>query len=75
MDDATVTVGPGETVYVTLRFFNTDATQPLGFDPGDDITTVSVSQAVDTGGTQPPVASSHLIAASGPCRRASWAAV
>jgi hypothetical protein len=66
LDDATVTIGPGETVYVTLRFFNTDATQPLGFDPGADITTVSVSHAVDTGGTQPPVASSHLIAATGP---------
>lgn len=65
LDDATVTIGPGETVYVTLRFFNTDSSQPLGFDPGKDITTVSVSQAVDTGGTEPPVASSHLIAATG----------
>ena len=65
LDDATVTIGPGETVYVTLRFFNTDATQPLGFDPAKDITTVSVSQAVDTGGTEPPVASSHLIPATG----------
>lgn len=65
LNDATVTVGPGETIYVTLRFFNTDATQPLGFDPGNDITTISVSHATDTGGTQPPVASSHLIAATG----------
>ena len=65
LDDATVTIGPGETVYVTLRFFNTNDTQPLGFDPGTDITAVSISHAVDTGGTQPPIASSHLIAATG----------
>jgi hypothetical protein len=62
--DTTVTIGPNETVYVTLRFFNTDATQPLGFDPGNDITTVSISHAADTGSTQPPVASSHLLAAT-----------
>ena len=65
LNDITVAVGPNETVYVTLRFFNTDASQPLGFDPGADITTISVSQAANTGGTQPPVASSHLIAATG----------
>jgi hypothetical protein len=65
LDDVTVTVGPGETVYVTLRFFNTDATQPLGFDPGADVTTITISQATNTGGTAPPIAASHLIAATG----------
>jgi hypothetical protein len=65
LDDATVAVGPGETVYVTLRFFNTDATQPLGFDPGADITIVILSHARDTGDTENTVAASHLIAASG----------
>ena len=65
LDDVTVQIGAGETIYITLRFFNTDSSQPLGFDPGNDITTVSVSHAIDTGGTQPPVASSHLIPATG----------
>ncbi|HWC97993.1 MAG TPA: hypothetical protein VG456_14635, partial [Candidatus Sulfopaludibacter sp.] len=65
VDDATVTVGPGETVYVTLRFFNTDATQPLGFDPGNDITIVIISQAIGTGDTQDSVAASHLFPATG----------
>ncbi len=65
LGDATVTIGPGETVYVTLRFFNTDSSQPLGFDPAADITAISISHAADTGSTQPPVAASHLIAATG----------
>jgi len=64
LDDATVTVGPGETLYVTLRFFNTDSTQPLGFDPGTDITIVIISQAVDTGDSGSSIAASHLFAAT-----------
>lgn len=63
-DNTTITIGPGETVYVTLRFFNTDKTQPLGFDPGTDLTVISISQSTNTGGTQPPIASSKLIAVS-----------
>lgn len=65
LDDITVTIGPGETVFVTLRFFNTDDTQPLGFDPGQDITTITISHSINTGGTAPPIASSHLLAATG----------
>ncbi len=61
-DNGTVTIGPGETVYITLRFVNTDKSQPLGFDPGKDITTVIVSQTANTGTTQPPVSSSQLVA-------------
>ena len=61
LDNATVSVGPGETVNITLRFFNPDKTQPLPFDIGQAITTVSISHAIDTGGTQPPVAASHLL--------------
>ena len=64
-DNTTITVGPGETVYVTLRFFNSDKTQPLGFDPATDITTITISQSANTGSTQPPIASSRLFAASG----------
>jgi hypothetical protein len=64
LDNATVSVAPGETVYVTLRFFNIDRTQPLGFDPGKDITTISVSHAINTGGNQPSVAASHLLIAT-----------
>jgi hypothetical protein len=59
--DATVTVGPGETVKITLRFINTDKTQPFGFDPLTGITVVVVSQAANTGDSQPPSDSSHLV--------------
>ena len=65
LDDITVTVGPGETVYVTLRFFNTDASQPLGFDPAQDITTITISHSINTGDTAPPIAASHLLTVTG----------
>jgi hypothetical protein len=64
LNNTTVSVGPGETVYVTLRFFNPDKTKPLGFDPGQAITTVSISHSINTGDTQPAVAASHLLLAS-----------
>jgi Putative Ig domain len=64
LNNATVSVGPGETIYITLRFFNADRTTPIPFDLGQAITTVSVSHAINTGGTQPPVAASHLIVAT-----------
>lgn len=64
LGNATVSVGPGETFYVTLRFVNPDKAVPLPFDLGQAITVVSISHAINTGGTQPPVAASHLILAS-----------
>ena len=63
LDNPTVSVGPGETVYITLRFYNLDKTLPLGFDPLKDITAISVSHAINTGGTTPPVDASQLIIA------------
>jgi hypothetical protein len=63
LDNATVTVGPGETINVTLRFVN-PAGGNLPFDPGQSITTVSISHAIDTGGNAPPVAASHMIVAT-----------
>ena len=64
-DETTVTVPPGQTVQVTLRFFNSDKTQPLGIDPLADVNMIAISQAVDTGGSLPPFAATHLFAASG----------
>jgi Putative Ig domain len=64
LDNPTVTVGPGETIYITLRFYNLDKTLPLGFDPIRDITAISVSHAINTGGTTPPVDASQLIIAT-----------
>jgi len=68
-DDSTggaiVTMGPGETVYVTLRFFNSDKSKPLGFNPGTDINTIGISQSTNTGESEPSIASSKLFAASG----------
>jgi hypothetical protein len=63
LDNATVSVGPGETINVTLRFVNPDGGS-LPFDPGQLITLVSISHAIDTGGNAPPVAASHLIIAT-----------
>ncbi|HEY1336982.1 MAG TPA: putative Ig domain-containing protein, partial [Bryobacteraceae bacterium] len=62
-DSATVSVGPGETVYVTMRFLNTDNSQPLGFDPGEDINTVVISNSTNSDGTT-GVAATHLLLAT-----------
>ena len=64
LDNATVSVGPGETIYITLRFVNPDKTTPLPFDIGQAITAVSISHAINTGETQPRVAASHLFVAT-----------
>jgi hypothetical protein len=64
LNNATVTVGPGETVFITIRFFNPDKNTPLPFDPGQAITFVSISHAINTNGVQPPVAASHLLIAT-----------
>ncbi len=64
-DNTTITVPPGQTFQLTLRFFNPDKTQPLGLDPLQDVNTVVISQAVNTGGSLPPFAATHLFAASG----------
>src|SRR5262249_29272544 len=37
-ENTTVTVGPGEIVYVTVRFYNLDKNQGLGFDPVESLT-------------------------------------
>ena len=64
LDNATVSVGPGETLNITLRFYNPDKNTPLPFDPGKDITVISISHATNTGGTEPPIAATHLIIAN-----------
>jgi len=64
-DNTTITVPPGQTFQLTLRFFNSDKTQPLGLDPLQDVNTVVISQAVNTGGSLPSFAATHLFAASG----------
>jgi hypothetical protein len=64
LGNATVSVGPGETVYITLRFLNPDKSTPLPFDIGQAVTTISISHAINTGDTQPSVASSHPIIAT-----------
>ena len=64
LDNATVSVGPGETLNITLRFYNPDKNTPLPFDPGKDITVITISHATNTGGTQPPIAATHLIIAN-----------
>jgi hypothetical protein len=62
LNNATVSIGPGESINITLRFVDPDG--PLPFDPGQTITTVVISHALDTGGNAPPVAASHLIIAT-----------
>ena len=63
IDNATVSIGPGETFNLTLRFVNPQG-GPLPFDPGQLITAISISHSINTGGTNPPVAATHLIVAT-----------
>ncbi|MGO9012214.1 MAG: putative Ig domain-containing protein [Bryobacteraceae bacterium] len=62
--NTSITLAPGQTVQLTLRFFNADKTQPLGLDPLQDVNTIVISQAVNTGAALPSFAATHLFAAS-----------
>ncbi len=61
LTNASVALAPGEVAKITLRIFNPDRTQPLGFDPVNDVTAVAVAHAANTGTTQPPAVASHLV--------------
>jgi uncharacterized protein YjbI with pentapeptide repeats len=61
LTNTSVALAPGEVAKITLRIFNPDRTQPLGFDPAADVTTVAVAHAANTGTTQPPAVASHLV--------------
>lgn len=61
LTNTSVALAPGDVVNITLRIFNPDKTQPLGFDPVNDVTSVAVAHAANTGTTEPPAVASHLV--------------
>jgi sugar lactone lactonase YvrE len=65
-NNPTVSLAPGETANVTLRFVNPDKTTNTTFDPISTVITAITSHGANTtdlqqGNTQPPVAASQII--------------
>jgi hypothetical protein len=64
--NATVAVGPNQTLRITLRVVNPNKTTNTTFNPAAAVIVAATSHAVDTtdlaaGGNQPPVAASRLV--------------
>ncbi len=57
----TISLGPGETANITLRFVNPNKTTNTTFDYSNTVITTITSHGANSGTTQPPVASSQLI--------------